>query len=389
MESFEKFLKWVGIIILILIIVLGILTVLNIVTFVAVFNWVQHGVYRVTGLDPALAKAIAAILVAVIVAFPLGAIVKSFTPIPQKNKGAYRSSIFLVIAVVFLFIYFGGKKTFFDPQTGESIKYYIQYPNGKYKISTEPGYDPVTGEKLKRVTKEVALKLAGLEEEPEPIEPVETFQPEPAQPVQSEPPPVATAKTATPAYEEDPIKPAKKVASKPKEEAIPETSYVKPEISDSTNYRPFKENYDTEPVKVEPVKRVEKRVTDQESDKFKENVYQAYNDARPLLAFKECQVEFHNFSLKTVIIANFSKTEVGRVSFESDAILFLRPGRYYMKTVKASSWQLFIVPDKSSYTVNIEKSPSPSTDNRTIQNNNRAGDEIPAVIHRYYGNYDR
>ena len=53
---------------------------------------------------------------------------------------------------------FLSKNVFFNPNTGAPLKYYSITPDGEYKFYSSGGFDPVTGDTLKIVTKEIVLK---------------------------------------------------------------------------------------------------------------------------------------------------------------------------------------------------------------------------------------
>jgi len=162
MENVSKIIKYICLGILGLLLIIALLTGINILFFWSIFSWLQNIIQQTTGLDASLAKGLAAILMAFIVLFPLGKLAMAFTPVPQKNKGLYRSYIFIAIAIFSLFIYFGSRNTYFNPKTGEPLKYYSISPTGTYKFFSEPGYDPETGDKLRVVTKEIVLKSKGI-----------------------------------------------------------------------------------------------------------------------------------------------------------------------------------------------------------------------------------
>ena len=149
--------------ILIFIIVVGIFTALitgaNICWFWSVFNWLQNLIHVTTGFDALIAKALASIILAAVVMLPIGKVILSFSPIPQKNKRMYRSIVFVVMFLFFLLSFLGSRDTYFNVKTGKALKYYSVLPNGEYRVYSEPGFDPLTGQKLKEVTGEIALKI--------------------------------------------------------------------------------------------------------------------------------------------------------------------------------------------------------------------------------------
>jgi|GEM_PF-1708934 len=161
MKNPYKIARIVALGILGLIILIALITGANILFFWSIFNWLQNTIHGFTGWDVQISKGIAAFLVAIIVALPLGRFLLAYTPIPQKNKTLYRSLTAVVIALFFLFIWFGSQNTYFDSQTGKPLKYYSISPNGTYHFFSAPGFDPVTGDRLEPVTKEIVLKSKG------------------------------------------------------------------------------------------------------------------------------------------------------------------------------------------------------------------------------------
>ena len=157
----KKFIRNAVLVIIGLFLLFLLLTGGNLLFFWSIFNWIQGGVRGITGLDVQLSKALAALLLAVLVMLPFGRMALAFTPLPEKKKSLYRALVFGGIAVFFLFAYLASKNTFFDPETGKPVKYYSQLPNGEYKFYSEPGFDPFTGDSLKKVTPEVSMKSNG------------------------------------------------------------------------------------------------------------------------------------------------------------------------------------------------------------------------------------
>lgn len=127
--------------------------------FLGMFNWFESVVRATTGLDAMLAKAIAFLLLALLFGTQLGGFIWSFLPVPQKNKKRKRFILLAVLGVMFFGAYFASKNVYFDPKTGEPVKYYSVGPDGEYKFSSSDGYDPVTGEELKPVTSEMFKKI--------------------------------------------------------------------------------------------------------------------------------------------------------------------------------------------------------------------------------------
>lgn len=175
----NKIIRIILLLTLSLILLIALVTGANILFFWSIFAWIQSTIHSTTGLDVPLTKGLAALVMAAVVMFPLGKLFMAFMPIPQKNKGWYRSAIFIGIAVFFLFLYFGGQNTYFDPQTGKPLKYYSISPTGTYKFFSEPGFDPETGDTLKPVTRDIILKSKGVKPK---VMPNIIYQPPPPKP---------------------------------------------------------------------------------------------------------------------------------------------------------------------------------------------------------------
>lgn len=159
MKQFIKvtLLSVIGVLLLVLLVTGG-----NILFFWTIFNWLQNIIHSLTGFDTTITKALVALILAILVMLPFGKIALSFTPIPQKKKSFYRASLFAGIAVFFILAFFASRNIYFDPQTGKPAKYYSQWPNGEYHFYSEPGFDTITGDSLREVTSEVSIKNNGL-----------------------------------------------------------------------------------------------------------------------------------------------------------------------------------------------------------------------------------
>lgn len=141
------------------VIVLIFLILAQIGMFVGIFSWLE-GVVRIsTGLDAMLAKAIAFLLLAFLFGTPLGGFAWSFLPFPQKKKKQKRFIFLSVLAVFFCGAYFSSRNVYFDPETGEALKYYAVDANGEYRFFSSEGYDPVTGEELRPVDGRIIADL--------------------------------------------------------------------------------------------------------------------------------------------------------------------------------------------------------------------------------------
>jgi len=99
-----------------------------------------------------------------------------------KSKGFYRLTFFVGLAIFFLFTYFGGKNVNFD-QKGEPLKFVGVRPNGEYYIVSDSGYDPLTGMKLIPITTEISLEIKGLSPPVKPKAKDEYFDPKTGEPL--------------------------------------------------------------------------------------------------------------------------------------------------------------------------------------------------------------
>lgn len=129
--------------------------------FIGIFNWLEGIVRTTTGLDAILAKAVAFLLLALLFSTPLSGFIWSFLPIPGKNKKRNRLISLSVLSILFFGSYFLSRDVYFNPETGEPVKYYSITSNGEYKFFSSDGYDPITGDKLKPVSSEMIREMEG------------------------------------------------------------------------------------------------------------------------------------------------------------------------------------------------------------------------------------
>lgn len=163
-ESFEKddkksfnILKVLIVATILLVVFLALIITGQFIFLFQVFGWIQHQVRIYTGADMLIANGISAILMAIIFALPIWGFIKSFLPFPQKHKKIHRVSTFVCFALFFFALYFSSQDVFFNPDNGEPLKYYATAPNGEYKFYSSGGYDPITGDTLRRVTREIVV----------------------------------------------------------------------------------------------------------------------------------------------------------------------------------------------------------------------------------------
>lgn len=309
MDEIRNILKGIVIGVIVIGVIIVLITGGNIFFFWSIFHWLYGEIQVITGMDAQLAKGVAAIFTAIFVALPLGLIFLSFTPLPQENKGLYRAILFLLIAAFFFMAYFGGKDTYFNSKTGEVIKYYSIRPNGEYLFYSEPGYDPVTGDKLLPVTKEIISKSKGWYKEP----------PKPYQ---------APAKRTAPESIYVPPSPPPKAETKPIE------SYAAPPQADP----------DEEPTPV-----------------VKPPIY-----TRSTPEISTCSVRFQNIGDFGAVILNGYQGEILRLGVYETATIELTPGTYYWRGINGSKVNPFTVPNRDEYRISVRVSSQGSVAKRRV-----------------------
>jgi hypothetical protein len=294
MKDFKGILRKVLIGIIVLGIIIALTTGANVWFFWSIFNWLQTFVHAISGLDAPLAKAVAAILMIAVVMLPLGKVVLSFGPLPQKNKGLYRSLVFIVVCLFFTAMYFGSKETYFDPTTGKAMKYYSLSPTGEYKFYSEPGFDPLTGDKLKVATKTIILDSKGL------------LPGKKAAPVVA-PTPV---QTYVPAAVSSPVSVLDVTTTKPADIKRHSKKAVK-------HQRNYETNYDYHPVKqVDPV-------MPSQVAKPEETVYASQQPIET-----KSLVHFDNKSSETITITNYSSYVLFKIGPYCSLSKKMEPGTY-------------------------------------------------------------
>ena len=336
-KAFLKAAKFIAITSIGLAFLLAIITGANVLFFWSIFDWAQTGIRVVTGLDGQLAKDFAAIVIAAAVMLPFGKVVLSFTPIPQKRKGLYRSLIFIGMAAFFLFIYFGGKEIYFDVKTGKPLKYYSITPDGKYQFYTEPGFDPLTGDKLKAVTKEVALKSKGLLEKKHIDSIPKNLRT--TNPLLFPTPISAPVSTITPTKEID----HKKNSYKPSTRK-PKTSY--------NNYNRY--DYKEVPKKADPM------ITQPIKEEF---IY-------PAAETSISSISLNNQSSSTVLILDSNGRRIDGVNVACKLTIQLYPGNYYYQFYNSSDKRLFKVESGQNLSFKFMDRATSTIGNRNNPNNN-------------------
>jgi hypothetical protein len=342
--NFNKIVRTVIITAVILVIIIVMIALGNIAFFVSIFNWLQRSIHNVTGLDSTLAKGIAAFLVAVVIAFPLFGMVMSFMPIPQKNKGWYRAAVFTIVAAFFLFKYFGGQNVYFNPTTGLPEKYYSIGLQGEYRFFSEPGYDPVTGDKLKTVTREIIEKFKKPPKPKlEPSPPIIINQVKPTPPPIAAPPPAPKVEPI--AQYQEPVKDPEPVS-----ENIPAEANYSPPSNTETSY-----------------------VAVPEKPKY-------------------CQVTFNNAGDITISVYDKQESLLFSMMGGNRRTEHLLPGNYYFKPFDGDKLQPFVVSNQETETISLRAMRNDGQfESRSVQNNESYGprSNCPIDHQPYQGNARR
>lgn len=159
--DYSKLLKKVIIAVAVIAIFIVLLATGQILFLLQIFGWIENQVRTLTGLDMMLVKGITAVLLSLILILPIGGFILSFFPIPQKNKKIKQFAVIAIFALLFFASYFSSSNVFFDPVTGAPLKYYSINPRGEYKFYSSNGYDPLTGDSLRSINKEVVINYLG------------------------------------------------------------------------------------------------------------------------------------------------------------------------------------------------------------------------------------
>lgn len=326
MDEMNKILKIISMSVVALIILIILITGANILFFWSILNWFQNIVSATTGLDGPLAKGVAAIFLGLIVIVPMGKMLLSFSPIPIKNKNYYRAIIFGFIALFSFFTYFGGKNIYFNPQTGKAEKYYSVSSSGEYKFFSEPGYDPLTGDKLQVVTKEVVLKSKNLFPEKK----VNDYQP----PIRQE----RTPKSLPPTSNSEP------------EESVPELK-TDENLSNNSNSGVNSQQTDPTSSRVRPADNYNYQPRNYLQPKRAE--LKAENNNTTYYSGNRNNVQLKNSSLEDVIILNSFKEVVTKISAQKIMSLEMNPGKYFLMWPRTNKLTPFFVPENKNYVLQI------------------------------------
>ena len=379
----NKIVKMVLLGVVAVIIVIALITGSNIFFFWSIFDWFQDAIV-IAGLNPLLAKAIASLLLAVVVMLPLGKMTLSFTPIPQKNKGLYRALIFICIGIFFSLAALGTRNAFFDSKKGVPLKYYSEV-NGKIRIFTAPGFDPETGDSLLPVTKEVILRSKGIQLKKE-VEPSG----------RSEPASFISANgsysmnntnsvnnmAATTTLKDSVVK--KEIASQidsvksdsirintsviktetPKEETFvePENTLPPPprkprtlaeilsgKVDENVNQEEPKEEVYTGPIGYSI------SIIDNPNLEYLGNIFKEENHYKHSHRHSSCKTELENFSSGRFEFYDENKSLLFRVPAKKKMVLVLEPGYYYFKTEESFKFTPFNLPDREKFNMKISE----------------------------------
>lgn len=135
---------------------LSLMVVVSIVKFgtiffvVPVWWWIAHKLVNATGIDIWLARGIAALIV-----IPFIYIITLVFSWKKSKRRAGIALLAITTAIICFGMFHISQDIYFSFKTGEAMKYYIITPQGEYKFSSSPGYDPVWGIKYTKVTPEV------------------------------------------------------------------------------------------------------------------------------------------------------------------------------------------------------------------------------------------
>lgn len=159
--NLSKVVRQIALAVILLVIFIALIAGGQIIFILQIFGWIESVVRTSTGMDILFAKAVSAMVLAVLLFLPIWGLSLSFLPIPIKHKRGKRAIVLMIFALIFFALAFSSKNVFFDPKSGQPMKYYSMTPDGEYKLYSSAGYDPVTGDKLSPITKEVALAYLG------------------------------------------------------------------------------------------------------------------------------------------------------------------------------------------------------------------------------------
>ena len=334
----KKFGKILVVLVIVAIILVALITGTNILFFWSIFNYFQQMIMSVTGIDVALAKGLAALILALVIMLPLGSMALSLTPIPQKNKLLYRSIIFSLVALFFFFAYIGSVNMYFDAETGLPKKFYSISVSGEYKFYNRSGFDTETGDSLKPVTKEIVLKSKGfnLDKKKDPI---------PEQKINY------TTPIYTPIKHHESSSVNKHHKSNKATEIISKKNVETPKKTDSLvidkkpTQEPIKEkNYGYS------ISILENKDLSKLTDVFREN-YGGYSYYGERLA---CQTIFINNASVYFDVLDNNKKKLFKIPSKTTMTIIMDPCCYYLKPGDSFKYVPLNIPNRSKFIIRIE-----------------------------------
>lgn len=359
------------------------ITGVNIFFFWSIFDWFQ-GLIVIAGVNPLAAKAIASLLLAIVVMLPLGKMALSFTPIPQKNKRLYRALIFVLIGVFFICTTLGTRNAFFDSRKGEPLKYYSE-TNGKIKIFSAPGFDPETGDSLLPVTKEVVLRSKGIQlkkeiklaDRPKSTAQIPTTRSYPIAAAASNNI-TARVKTATDSVVKkeitsqiDTVKSSHSRISALKttmEESKPEDSVYQNNtiprpprqlrtLKEILSGKIDEETSGQEPKEEEYAGPVGYSISIVDNPELENlgNIFQDGNHYHYSHRFSSCRTELDNLSRGRFEFYDENKSLLVKVPAKKKMVLVLEPGYYYFKTEESFKFIPLHLPDRAKFNIKISE----------------------------------
>jgi hypothetical protein len=120
-----------------------------------VYSWTFDAIRSGTGLDAGLARPLAVLLtVAIYLSVPTIGI---FLLTRQRQREALLI-LGLGLPLLLLLMYLLGRDVYFNPLTGQPVKYYHIDRAGQVEVFSQDGFHPKTGERLRAITREIVVK---------------------------------------------------------------------------------------------------------------------------------------------------------------------------------------------------------------------------------------
>lgn len=120
-----------------------------------VYVWVLNGIRSSTGLDSGLARPFAVLLT---VAFYLSVPTIGIFLLTRRRQREALLLLGIGLPLILLLMYLLGRNVFFNPLTGDPVKYYHVDRGGLVEIFLQDGFHPKTGERLRPITREIVVK---------------------------------------------------------------------------------------------------------------------------------------------------------------------------------------------------------------------------------------